>query len=889
MEFGSIALLLIVILGFLFRGAIAPDRTVFSNDGPLGAISAQWADLPGGFLSIWQDLNWVGGAGPTGVPTITLGFAYLFGKLAFSKAIAPFALFLVGLGAWFCFRQMKLAPVACFVGGLAAALNMDFLSAACWGVVAVAISFGLNYFALAALSDLSGPRRWLRLILAGFAVGMGVMEAYDTGAIFSLAIAAYVIFEAFVGGTTAPRAKIGKGFVRLAIVGGCAILIATQTLTTLVGTQIKGIAGTAQDQETKQEHWDWATQWSMPKREVLTMVVPGLFGYRMDTPMSLPESMREGYNGGVYWGIVGRDPNWEAYYAGGEQGQRPRGSLRFTGGSQYAGVGVVLIALWAVFQSFRKEKSVFTAHQRKQLWFWGILIVVCALLSFGRFAPFYWFFYQLPFVSTVRLPGKFFHIVQWATMILFAYGVHGLSRSCLENPGAAVRGLADQLKAWWGSASAFDRKWSRGSLVLMGAGLLTWLIYASSRERLVAYLLKVDFDAAMADAIAGFSIRQMGWFVLFLALSLGLLALILSGYFNGRRARVAGILLGLLVVVDLGRADIPWVITYNWEKKLATNPVIDLLRQQPYEHRVAMLPFQAPAQLATLDAVYRIEWAQHQFPYYNVQSLDIVQMSRPPVDYVAFESALRFDNTSNTLYRITRRWELTNTRYLLGATGFLPMLNQQLDAGHGRFRVVSTFDIVPKPGITNPSQYEDLTAVTNAQGQFALFEFTGALPRAKLYSHWQVSTNDAATLNTLSSREFDPAATVLVDSPLPASTPAPTGTNADPGTVTFAGYAPKDIVLNAHSTGASVLLLNDRYDPNWQVFVDGRAQPLLRCNYLMRGVVLDKGDHKVEFKYLPPVTTFYVSLAAVGLAVCLCLFMACTCKSAPPAEPAAEK
>ena len=37
---------------------------------------------------------------------------------------------------------------------------------------------------------------------------------------------------------------------------------------TLVGSQITGIAGTGQDTETKQ-HWDWATQWSMPKIETL--------------------------------------------------------------------------------------------------------------------------------------------------------------------------------------------------------------------------------------------------------------------------------------------------------------------------------------------------------------------------------------------------------------------------------------------------------------------------------------------------------------------------------------------------------------------------------------------------------------------------------------------
>ena len=38
--------------------------------------------------------------------------------------------------------------------------------------------------------------------------------------------------------------------------------------------------------------------------------------------------------------------------------------------------------------------------------------------------------------------------------------------------------------------------------------------------------------------------------------------------------------------------------------------------------------------------LYRIEWAQHHFPYYNIQSLDKIQMSRMPADLAAYEMAL---------------------------------------------------------------------------------------------------------------------------------------------------------------------------------------------------------------------------------------------------------
>jgi uncharacterized membrane protein YfhO len=70
-----------------------------------------------------------------------------------------------------------------------------------------------------------------------------------------------------------------------------------------------------------------------------------------------------------------------------------------------------------------------------------------------------------------------------------------------------------------------------------------------------------------------------------------------------------------------------------------------------------------------------------------------------------------------------------------------------------------------------------------------------------------------------------------------------------------------------------VLLLNDKYDPNWQVLVDGHPAPLLRCNFIMRGVSLAPGPHQVEFHFRPPHQGLYVSLTgvALGLGLCGCL------------------
>ena len=248
-----------------------------------------------------------------------------------------------------------------------------------------------------------------------------------------------------------------------------------------------------------------------------------------------------------------------------------------------------------------------------------------------------------------------------------------------------------------------------------------------------------------------------------------------------------------------------------------------------------------------------------------------------------------------------RRWELTNTRYLLGPAAFVDSLNQQLDAGKGRFRIATRFDLAAKTGVDQSvPQSEQVTAVITTNGQLAVIDFTGALPRAKLYSSWKVSTNEAAklqdwsksiqqrvrqeeasalaaqnqadlaTLHELAEKEFDPAQTVLLAEQLPV---AP-GTNQNAGEVRFESYAPKHIVLAAKANAPAVLLLNDKYDPNWKVTVDGKPASLLRCNFIVRGVFLEKaGEHRVEFVFQPPLTGLYVSLASIVIALGLIAYV----------------
>jgi hypothetical protein len=181
---------------------------------------------------------------------------------------------------------------------------------------------------------------------------------------------------------------------------------------------------------------------------------------------------------------------------------------------------------------------------------------------------------------------------------------------------------------------------------------------------------------------------------------------------------------------------------------------------------------------------------------------------------------------------------------------------------------------------------EELTAVTNPTGRYAVIEFTGALPRAKLYPTWEVSTNDQTTLERLASLAFDPHKTVLVSNPLPP--PGTSGSTNEPeGKVTFASYSPAHIVLKTEAPAPSLLLLNDRFDPDWKVFVDNRQDTILHANFIMRGVALSAGPHTVEFRFQPSIKMMYVSLGAIGFGAMLLLLLFVAGRSEPeePEEP----
>src|ERR1043166_3520689 len=212
----------------LFYHSFEANLVLFSNDAPLGLVSAQGgkdaSTLSGLFTGYWQDLNWLGIEQPSVLPSMSfLMYDLLFhNPVTNAKFYAPVALMFLGFSAWLFFRQLGFRNSVCVLAGLAAALNMNSFSNACWGLPSRALTQSAMFLALAALQSATRRAFWIKAMLGGMAVGFGVMEGFDVGALYSVFIAGFAFFLILAGGEKpAPRA-VGTAVGFVTVIALCA-------------------------------------------------------------------------------------------------------------------------------------------------------------------------------------------------------------------------------------------------------------------------------------------------------------------------------------------------------------------------------------------------------------------------------------------------------------------------------------------------------------------------------------------------------------------------------------------------------------------------------------------------------------------------------------------
>lgn len=93
------------------------------------------------------------------------------------------------------------------------------------------------------------------------------------------------------------------------------------------------------------------------------------------------------------------------------------------------------------------------------------------------------------------------------------------------------------------------------------------------------------------------------------------------------------------------------------------------------------------------------------------------------------------------------------------------------------------------------------------------------------------------------------------------------------GKISLVDFKPNKLVYDADVSGKQLAVFSELYYPvGWKAFVDGKEQPIVKVNYLLRGLELSNGKHKIEFKYDLPKYHTYDNLAMLGCIAILLLF-----------------
>jgi hypothetical protein len=171
-------------------------------------------------------------------------------------------------------------------------------------------------------------------------------------------------------------------------------------------------------------------------------------------------------------------------------------------------------------------------------------------------------------------------------------------------------------------------------------------------------------------------------------------------------------------------------------------------------------------------------------------------------------------------------------------------------------------DVLLEPGAAPPAGLRPAYRGADA----AVYANPAAVPRAFLVGAQRVVASEAAALDAVTEPGFDPRAEAVVERPV-AGLPRSGGAPA-PGDVRLHTVEPERMGAEVSTRAPAMLVTADVFLPGWRARVDGREVPLERVDYLLRGVPVPAGRHRVELTYRPLGWTagwIVTLLAALGL------------------------
>ncbi|MDD5583475.1 MAG: YfhO family protein [Candidatus Omnitrophica bacterium] len=145
-----------------------------------------------------------------------------------------------------------------------------------------------------------------------------------------------------------------------------------------------------------------------------------------------------------------------------------------------------------------------------------------------------------------------------------------------------------------------------------------------------------------------------------------------------------------------------------------------------------------------------------------------------------------------------------------------------------------------------------------------VYENTRYIPRVFFVKEIEVSASSKDTLQRLSKNNFKVRDVAIVENTGVFKGKSREAFSGDPDSgeqnkAEIVEYSPNKIRVSATVYHRAFLVLSEIYFPGWKAYVDGKKETIYRTDYILRGLLLEKGKHSIVLAYQP--WEFYLGIS----------------------------
>ena len=710
----------------------------------------------------------------------------------------------LSLGALYYLRGRGVSPLAAWCGALALGFSGYTFTLFCAGHRGYFHMFSCAVWAFGLIDRGFSKKKLIYFALTGLVFAWGIPYQPDVFIFVAATAALYAFWLTFKQSTPFLKTALSvwpRFLVMLVFLVMAGYNAIHSAVTDRIADRKAQMAGVSRSSDSKtdgskseadpkvspKEQWLFATNWSLPPEDMLEFIVPGVFG-------------DESFHGDhPYWGRLGQ-PHKSVF-------QKGRMMPNYRQHTVYLGVVAFIFSLFAIVSYFNVRKLPEEEAEEKAVFrdvpFWAGIFIVCLLLAFGRFTPFYRIFYAIPYMDLIRAPVKFLHIVEIASALLCGYGVHALLVK--KESFARIK-------------SRFI--WVAGvSLALL---IIVALVFTASKSGIVEHVKSFGMIRNAAGT-ADYALRNLGRSMLFVV------PLLISGWFlrknnNSKFVLVFAYLVLVAIAIDQSLVARRYVKVFDVQPYYYENVVVKALKKDSTDSIPRVFSYLPPTQN---------EWFRKSLAYNGIVNLRPSQ-SQMKSDYARVINALQRNPK--------RLWQVLNAKYLI-----LPFSSAAQLVKSGSARPLASFELAGAAlrEVQQPNEKA-----------YALVALNGVSQKPRLLSSWTGGVDKESQIKQVASSK-----TVLSD----AAPPSDKAGSAGEVEILFEQRILGDYSVGVKTKSAveSLLVINRPKNLLHEVLVDGVVVDEKCADGIWVAVEIPSGEHDVVIRRGRKPLAFVFSLFAI--------------------------